>query len=137
MVVADTGAIIALLDADDAHHAVLRDLYEDDPGVWLLPWAILPEVDYLALTHLGARVQRSFLTDVASGAFSVEFGDERDLARARELNAKYPKLELGLADGVVMAVAERLRASTIATLDVRDFGAVKLATAPRLVPRDL
>jgi len=34
-----------------------------------------------------------------------------------------------------MAVAERLRAD-IATLDLRHFGAVTLAHAPRLLPRD-
>ena len=36
-----------------------------------------------------------------------------------------------------MAVAERLEATAIATLDVRDFGAVKLKGEPKLYPRDL
>jgi hypothetical protein len=135
--VADTSAIVALLDADDAHHRSLRELYEAEPAVWVLPWAILPEVDYLVLRHLGAAVERTFLSDVASGAFSVHFGDAPDIARARDLNAKYASLELGLTDAIVMALAERLHAGTIATLDVRDFSAVELATQPRLVPRDL
>ncbi len=37
----------------------------------------------------------------------------------------------------VMAVAERLRASAIATLDLRHFGVVTLRGRPRLLPRDL
>ena len=53
MIVADTGAIIALLDADDAHHDRLRALFSERPSRWLLPWAILPEVEYLAREHLG------------------------------------------------------------------------------------
>jgi hypothetical protein len=137
LVVADTGAIVALLDRDDAHHAELRELHNQSPGIWVLPWAILPEVDYLVLRHLGADVERTFLADIAAGAFNVHFGDAHDLSRAHDLNAQYASFELGLTDATVMAVAERLRAGTIATLDVRDFGAVTLATQPRLVPRDL
>ena len=41
MIVADTGAILALLDTDDRHHRHLRRLYDDGPDQWLLPWAIL------------------------------------------------------------------------------------------------
>jgi hypothetical protein len=37
-------------------------------------------------------------------------------------------------DAVVMAVAERLGADAIATLDRRHFGAVTLRGSPRLVP---
>src|SRR5262249_59859861 len=49
VIVADTGAILALLDADDRHHATLRAPLEHDRRAWLLPWAVLPEVDHLAL----------------------------------------------------------------------------------------
>ena len=35
-----------------------------------------------------------------------------------------------------MAIAARRRATAIATLDVRHFGAVKIAGAPKLLPRD-
>ena len=35
-----------------------------------------------------------------------------------------------------MAMAERLGAEAVATLDLRDFGAVKLRGVPKLVPRD-
>jgi predicted nucleic acid-binding protein len=135
VIVADTGAIVALLDGGDRHHADLRAMYESDPGAWLLPWAILPEVDYLVATELGDRAQRLWFDDLASGAFSIEWGTARDLAAARQLATRYDALQLGLVDALVMAVAERLRAD-IATLDLRDFGAVRLSHAPRLLPRD-
>ncbi len=45
-------------------------------------------------------------------------------------------LGLGLVDGVVIAVSERLRAQAIATLDLRHFGAVSIQGSPRLLPRD-
>lgn len=137
MIVADTGAILALLDARDRHHEVLRHLYTERPQAWLLPWAILPEVDYLALTYLGPKVERAFLADLADGVFRVDFGDGGDLTRACELCRRYESLSFGLVDAIVMAVAERRKAEAIATLDVRDFGAVKLKRTVKLLPRDL
>jgi hypothetical protein len=137
VIVADTGAILALLDRDERHHDVLRDLFEEDPGAWRLPWVVLPEVDYLLATRVGERVQRAFLADLADGAFVVEWGEADDLDRAAELDRQHKSLRLGLVDGVVMAIAERLGAESIATLDVRHFGAVKLDGRPRLLPRDL
>jgi hypothetical protein len=137
MIVADTGAIVALIDADDRHHARLVELFDDDPGAWVLPWAILPEVDYLLSRHVGARAAAAFVKDVADGSYSVEWGDEDDMSGTVALIERHAALELGLVDAVVMVVAERLRARAIATLDLRDFGAVPLRGAPKLYPRDL
>ena len=136
MIVADTGAILALLDSDDRHHDAVRALYEDRPDDWLLPWAILPEVDYLVGSQLGVRAQEAFLTDVANGSFPVEYGKHDDVVRAHAIGRKYRTLNLGLVDAVVMAIAERLRADAIATLDLRHFAAVKISGTPRLLPRD-
>lgn len=137
MIIADTGAIVALIDARDRHHRILARLFAENPDAWILPWAILPEVDYLLSTHVGARAQQAFLNDVAAGAFAVEWSDSSDLERSAELNERYKALKLGLVDGVVIAMAERLHATAIATLDVRDFGAVRIAGGPKLIPRDL
>lgn len=137
MIVADTGAIVALVDADDRHHAVLRRLFEEDPDTWVLPWAILPEVDYLLAQHVGTRAQERFSGDLASGAWTVEWGDPGDLVRADEISRRHRALRLGLVDSVVMAVAERRKARAIATLDLRHFRAVTLRGRPQLVPRDL
>lgn len=137
MIVADTGAIVALLDKDDRHHRALRRSFEPDPGAWLLPWAILPEVDYLAMSQLGPAVELAFLSDLASGAFAVEWGDEPDLVRAHELARRHKALGLGLVDAVVIAIAERLGAQAIATLDLRHFSAVPIRGDPKLLPRDL
>jgi uncharacterized protein len=136
VIVADTGAIVALLDRRDRHHARLRTLFAADPDRWVLPWAILPEVDYLAATTLGSATTRAWFNDVATGAFAVEWGTPQDLRRAEALSRTHEALEIGLVDAVVMVLAERLRAD-IATLDLRDFGAVRLKHAPRLLPRDL
>ena len=136
MIVADTGALIALFDRSDRHHDAVRRLYEDNPDRWVLPWAVLPEVDYLAATHLGPRAQDLWLADLASGAFSVEWGRPDDLAVAERICRRYKNLRVGLVDGVVVAVAERLRATAIVTLDLKHFGAIAIKGKPRLLPRD-
>ena len=136
MIVVDTGAVLALLDVSEENHRVLRTLYEENPGRWILPWAILPEVDYLVARHLGPKAQHAFLGDVADGAFPVEWGREQDLANARRIHARYRSLRLGLVDAIVIATAERLKAEAIATLDLRHFAAVAIKGAPRLLPRD-
>ena len=136
MIVADTGALLGLLDSSDQHHDELLALYDEDPDAWVLPWAILPEVDYLAQAHLGPKIELAFLEDLAEGRYTVEWGDDTDLARAHEIAARYRTLKLGLVDAAVMATAERLGADAIATLDLRHFAAVKIAGSPRLLPRD-
>ena len=135
MIVADTGAVIALLDRRDRHHEALRALYTAAPDAWVIPWAVLPEVDDLASSRLGARVHDLWLGDLAAGVFEIVWGSDADLAAAQAIAQAHRSLDLGLVDAVVMAVAERLRAD-IATLDLRDFAAVRLKHAPRLLPRD-
>jgi uncharacterized protein len=137
LIVADTGALIALIDADDRHHRAIRDIFQHNPDAWIVPWATLPEVDYILQRNLGDRAAQLFLADLASGVFRVDWGADGDLDRARELNLRYKELKLGLVDGVVIAIAERHSADAIATLDLRHFGAVKIKGEPRLLPRDL
>ena len=137
MIIADTGAIVALIDADDLHHPKLLALFEENPEAWILPWAILPEVDYLIAKYLGKKASEAFVSDIAEGAFRIDWGEQRDLQRADELNRKYGDLGLGLVDSIVIAVSERKKAKAIATLDERHFGAIAIQGGPRLFPRDL
>mgnify|MGYP001025320014 FL=1 len=136
MIVADTGAVVALLDSGDRHHERLRELYLSDPDAWVLPGAILPEVDYLVATQLGPQAQAVFLADLARGAFEVEWGRQTDIEAAALICERHADLQIGLVDAVVIATAERLRAEAIATLDLQHFGAVTIAGHPRLLPRD-
>jgi uncharacterized protein len=137
MIVADTGAIIALIDRMDPSHRQLRAAFESVTGEWVLPWAILPEVDYLLGAHVSARAQDAFFADVADGAFTVAWGTDEDLAAAERLTRQHRALRIGLVDAIVMVTAVRLRANAIATLDLKHFGAVTLPRPMKLLPRDL
>lgn len=137
MIIADTGAMIALIDRQDAHHRSVVAIHDDHAEDWVLPWAILPEVDYLLGAHVSRRAQDTFLEDLAEGAFEIEWGGEEDLDEALRITHQYRSLKLGMVDAVVMAVAARLAARAIVTLDLRHFGAVTIPGSPQLWPRDL
>jgi len=136
VIVADTGAMIALIDRKDGHHRAVRKAFEAHASEWVLPWAILPEVDYLLGAHVGTKAQDAFLADVSDGGFAVDWGGDDDLDDALRITRQYGAMRLGLVDAVVIAVAERHRAKAIVTLDVRHFAAVKIAGNPQLWPRD-
>jgi predicted nucleic acid-binding protein len=134
VIVADTSAVIALIDADDRHHKAVREIFEADRGAWVMPWAVLPEADYLLRTHVSEAAEHAFVLDLAEGSLRVEWGQDGDLRRAAALSRRYRSLGLGLVDAVVMAVSERLGAEAIATLDRRHFGVVASRGRPALLP---
>jgi predicted nucleic acid-binding protein len=55
-------------------------------------------------------------------AYTIDYG-ETDLARIRELVARYADLSLGFVDAAVIACAER-SGGRVLTFDLRDFGVV-------------
>jgi predicted nucleic acid-binding protein len=130
VIVVDTGGLLALLNGQDRHHRVARASFEQDGARWVIPWAVLPELDYLASKRMSEDVARAFVEDLRDGAFRVDAHVDRDLPRAAELRKKYGGLSLGLVDTVVMAQAERHQAEAILTTDGRHFRAVKLSITP-------
>jgi len=72
--------------------------------------------------HLGNRFLDLFLSDMESGAYVLDCG-EQDFRRIRALVQRYADLPLGFADAAVVACAER-SGGRVLTLDLRDFGTV-------------
>jgi predicted nucleic acid-binding protein len=75
--VTDTNAILALLNAKDPNHVAARGVL---PIEFLLPSLVLPEVDYLATTRLGANVARAFQKAVIRGDFEIIHNTNADFA---------------------------------------------------------
>ena len=96
----------------------------------------LAEVSHLlnrkALWVLVVRV----LVAIAAAELAVERFHPADAERTAELVAQYRDLPLGTVDASVVAAAERLEITAIATLDRRHFGVVRPrhADAFELVP---
>lgn len=120
-VVVDSGAIYALYDADDTHHARVRAAVERERGPLLVPSALLAEVDYLLCAYLGVDAELQFIDDVGSGFFTLVQLTDADLARCRAIISQYRDAKLGLADAAVAATAERTGINRILTVDERHF----------------
>ncbi|HSF19289.1 MAG TPA: PIN domain-containing protein [Vicinamibacteria bacterium] len=135
--VADTGGLYALYDADDAHHAAIREIIQKEPGPIIVPSAVLGELDYLLREFLGVDAELDFLDGLISGALSLEPMTPADVVRSRELVATYRDLDLGLVDSSVIATAERLGIRRVLTVDEHDFRAVRPKGKPlTLLPSD-
>jgi uncharacterized protein len=90
-----------------------------------VPTLVVAEVTYLLGTRLGWEAEVRFLGDLASGNLVLEPLHAADPVRIAELVARYRDLPLGTVDGSVVAAAERLNVSEIATTDRRHFSIVR------------
>jgi predicted nucleic acid-binding protein len=126
-VIVDAGPLYAYIDADDADHDVCADFLAHYDGTLIVPMLVITEVCYLVQSRLGTRAELLFLGDLAYGAFSVEPMAVTDWFRVIELVDTYRDFPLGTVDASVVACAERLRISDIATLDHRRFRAFRPA----------
>jgi predicted nucleic acid-binding protein len=93
--------------------------------VWAAPTPVIAESAWLILERLGTGPHQRFLRLVTSGQLeAIELTDE-DWRRCVELTDTYADLRLDLADASLVAVAERLGQTVIATLNYRDFRVVR------------
>ena len=86
---------------------------------------------YLIGSRLGWEAEVRFLGDLAGGAFVLDALEPRDALRMAELVARYHDLPLGAVDASVIATAERLDVTAIATTDHRHFNVVRPEHAKR------
>ena len=136
MIVCDTGPLVAAVDADDHHHDECLELLETVEGPLIVPVTVAVEVCQLVERVRGAAAEAAFLRSLVGGDLVLEPIGPGDLARAAELVDTYADLPLGMVDASVVAVAERLRITELATLDRRHFSVVRPthAAAFTLVP---
>lgn len=128
--IADTGPLYASMDISDIDHARCSQLFETTSEDVLVPAPVLVELEWLASRRIGANAFLSVLDDVAEEQLRVVDLELGDYARAKELMQRYGDLPLGFVDAAVVAIAERLGETKVATLDRRHFGVVR----PRHIP---
>lgn len=135
-VLADTGALYALLDRDDAWHERVRGWWQQSAEQVLVPVVVLPEVAYLLSRRIGPSAELAFVKAVASGEFTTEPLVDDDIVRAADLMTAYADTSLGFVDSAVAAAAERLGVARLLTTDRRHFGLIRPRHAPafRLLP---
>lgn len=124
-VLVDTGVLLSAADTDEPRHHECAVLLRRHHGQLTVAAPVLPETAWLIESRLGPAAEARFLRLVTAGELRVVDLDIDDYRRCVELIEQYTDLGLGLVDASVVAVAERLKITALATLNRRDFNVVR------------
>jgi predicted nucleic acid-binding protein len=119
VIVADSSFILAVLDADDPHHALAAPLAEDD---YVTTPLAVAELDHLALVRAGDRGQHALWAVLDSGALTVRWWAD-GLRETVQIARRFPFL--GLTDASLVALLALQRSDRLATFD-QHFRAITL-----------
>ena len=103
------------------------ELLERHEGPLVVPSLCVAEVSHLLSSRGGHDAEVHFLGNLAAGNLVIEPLEPADLIRTAELVSRYRNLPLGTVDASIVAAAERLGITAIATLDRRHFSIVRPA----------
>jgi predicted nucleic acid-binding protein len=123
LAVVDAGPLYAAADVDDADHAQSVAVLSRPDLRLVVPALVVAEATYFVGRRLGAAAESAFLHGLA--VLDVEGPDSDDFVRMAQLVDEYADFPLGGTDASVVALAERLDATLVVTLDHRHFGAVR------------
>jgi uncharacterized protein len=110
---------VALIHADDRHHASCRDALERIREPLVTVWPVITEAK--CLLDFSAEAQDALWRLLERYAVKILRLDSADVPRMRELMRKYRDLPMDLADAALVRAAERERISRVFTIDRRDF----------------
>jgi uncharacterized protein len=125
VIVVDTAPIVAAINERDQRHSECADLFRKGRGPFFVPGPVLTEVCYLLETRRGPHAEAAFLESLGRRELELVGLVPGDLIRMASLVKRYRDLPLGGVDASVVAVAERLGITTVATLDRRHFTVVR------------
>ena len=127
MLIVDTGPLVAAADRTDRHHTACAELLETATGPLVTTAMVIAETVYLLTRELGAHAEPAFYNAIINGTLTVEPLTTQDWRRIRDLVERYNDLPLGGTDASLIAIAERLGATRVATLDRAHFSIVRPA----------
>ena len=129
MLLVDTGVFVAAADLDDRHHHACAALVETHPGPLVTTGLVTAEAGWLIRRQLDITTEAAFYRTIAQGDINIEALTGDDWNRIAALIDRYSDTGLDAADASIIAIAERLDQTVIATLDERDFRIVRPAHA--------
>ncbi|HEC08736.1 MAG TPA: PIN domain-containing protein [Acidimicrobiales bacterium] len=127
MLLVDTGVFVAAADLDDRNHHSCAALIETHPGPLVTTALVITEAGWLIRRQLDTTTEAAFYQAIAQGDITIETLTGGDWGRIAGLIDTYHDAGLDAADASIIAIAERLDQTVIATLDERDFRLVRPA----------
>ncbi len=125
MLIVDTGPLLAAADTADPHHRACVDVLTGVTGSLRTTPLVVAEAAYLIGRRIGPNAEARFFRSSADGDIVLETLTDADIVRIANLVDEYADLSLGGTDASVVAVAERLEQTVVATLDRRHFSVVR------------
>ena len=119
MILIDAGPLVALIHADDRHHARCKEALKTIREPLGTVWPAITEAMYLL--GFSSDAQDALWRLLDGDAVKILLLDASDLSRMRKLMQKYRDLPMDLADAALVHVAEREKISRIFTIDRTDF----------------
>ncbi len=113
------------MNRDDHNHDACAKLMTTTVGPLIVPDLVVGEACYLVDKYLGPSIEATFLRSLLLPDIRLEALVAADLTRMAELVERYADLRLGATDASVIAAAERLGITTLATIDRRHFTVVR------------
>ena len=125
MIVVDSSAILAGVDAAHHEHERVAMSMLREPGPFLLSPFVAAEVDYMLATRAGLAHELAFLRSVAEGEYSLQTFHPDEIADMVALIDRYGDLGIGLTDASLVVLADRVGTKRVLTLDERHFRAIR------------
>lgn len=129
----DTGIVYAYYDRSDDWHGRAKSVIGRERRGLLLPSPVIPEVDHLLGHRIGSQARATFLAGIVDGHYLVTDLPRNAYARVAELDRQFADLDLGFVDAAIVAIAEHLELTRIATTDRRHFPPLAAALGLELV----
>jgi predicted nucleic acid-binding protein len=121
--VLDTNVILAALNSEDPDHGRCLTFFERREFDLVVPLLCVAEVSHLVNRDLDAETEAAFIDSLLD--LQLEAPTNEDWIRIGQLVRQYADFPLGAVDASIVALAERLDTSLIATMDHRHFRAVR------------
>jgi predicted nucleic acid-binding protein len=115
----DGSAVLAAADQSDLNHRAALAWFGRANEPLMVGALTLGELDLLLQRELGLRATLALLESIGTGAVRVVAPTQADLVRASELLREAAEYRPRLADAVLVATAERLGVTRVASFDRR------------------
>jgi uncharacterized protein len=119
-VILDTGPLVALFKRNDRHHTPALAWFKRNKQRLITTLPVVTEA-----WHLVAPTAQVQLVEFVTKAVSVIDLGEDAMQRMHELVVQYRDRPMDFADASLVVLAERTGTNTVATIDSRDFSALR------------
>ena len=127
--IVDASVMIAAVDMGDERSEACSEALARPDLRLVIPAMCVAEAAYLVERNLGSGFEEQFLRGLEG--FDIRAPEPEDWPRIADLVRQYSDFPLGGTDASVVALAERVKAKIILTLDRRHFSAIRPLHCPQ------